>query len=91
MDDYNYYSTNEDPEEDTDQNDYEFMFTHDYLAATKAKSLLEDQVIHDEDNNIEDTLSEHNDNNIDYDKISESNITKLSPCVIVDNLNGPIR
>ncbi|CAG8560719.1 2093_t:CDS:2 [Cetraspora pellucida] len=40
-----YYSTYESLEENwnADPNDHEFMFTHDYLAATKARNLLEDQ------------------------------------------------
>ncbi|RIB01239.1 hypothetical protein C2G38_2296925, partial [Gigaspora rosea] len=85
----------EDESWNTDLNDYEFMFTHDYLAATKARSLLEDQVIQDEDNDIGDTLSEHDDDDdddddTDYEEIPETKATKLSPCVIVDNLNGAI-
>ncbi|CAG8624417.1 2418_t:CDS:2, partial [Scutellospora calospora] len=59
--------------------------------ATKAKSLLEDQVIQDKDNNIRDTLSKHDDDNdTDYKEISETKATKLSPCIIVDNLNSAI-
>ncbi|CAG8703187.1 11338_t:CDS:2 [Cetraspora pellucida] len=40
------YSMYESPEEEswsTDPNDQEFMFTHDYLAATNARSLLEER------------------------------------------------
>ncbi|CAG8760827.1 12077_t:CDS:1, partial [Racocetra persica] len=48
MDDYyDYFSTYENPEEEswnTDLNDQKFMFTHDFLAATKARSLVEDQI-----------------------------------------------
>ncbi|CAG8740451.1 7496_t:CDS:2, partial [Gigaspora rosea] len=53
----------EDESWNTDLNDHEFMFTHDYLAATKARN---------------------------YEEIPETKATKLSPCVIVDNLNGAI-
>ncbi|CAG8794805.1 17090_t:CDS:2, partial [Racocetra fulgida] len=46
MEEYYDYSAYEDPEEETwntDPNDQKFVFTHDYLAATRAKDLLEDQ------------------------------------------------
>ncbi|KAF0561676.1 hypothetical protein F8M41_021009 [Gigaspora margarita] len=78
-----YYSTYKNLEEENwniDPNDHEFMFTHDYLATTKARNLLEDQVIQDEDNDIGDTLSEHDDDdNTDCEEIPETKATKLSP------------
>ncbi|CAG8760280.1 7290_t:CDS:2 [Cetraspora pellucida] len=71
------------------------MFTHDYLAATNARSLLEDQVIHDEDNNIEENIlseDENEDNDdMDYEKILEAKKTNLSSCIVIDNLDGAIR
>ena len=96
MEEYCDYSAYEGLEEETwstDQNDQEFVFTHDYLVATRAEDLLEDQVMQDEDNDIEDTLSVHNDDDdddMDYDEIPEITTKKRSPCVIVDNLNGVI-
>ncbi|KAF0502928.1 hypothetical protein F8M41_019723 [Gigaspora margarita] len=54
----NYCSRLEDPEENwiTDQNDQEF--THDYLAATKIRSLLEDQIIENKEGDVENMLLE---------------------------------
>ncbi|KAF0485175.1 hypothetical protein F8M41_022861 [Gigaspora margarita] len=43
----------------TDQNDQEF--THDYLAATKVRSLLEDQIIKNEEGDVENILLEDKD------------------------------
>ncbi|KAF0519066.1 hypothetical protein F8M41_016694 [Gigaspora margarita] len=85
----NYCFRLEDPEENwiTDQNDQEF--THDYLAATKIRSLLEDQIIENEEDDVENMLLEDEDD--ESYEILEVKILKRSSCVIFDNLNGEIK
>ncbi|KAF0471047.1 hypothetical protein F8M41_025285 [Gigaspora margarita] len=57
----NYCSRLENPEKNwiINQNDQEF--THDYLAATKVRSLLEDQIIENEEGDVENILLEDED------------------------------
>ncbi|KAF0540771.1 hypothetical protein F8M41_006246 [Gigaspora margarita] len=54
----NYCSRLETPEENwiTDQNNQEF--THDYLAVTKVRSLLDNQIIENEEGDVENILPE---------------------------------
>ncbi|CAG8478003.1 12737_t:CDS:2 [Acaulospora morrowiae] len=84
-----YSSKLEDPEENwiTDRDDQEF--THDYLAATKVRSLLEDQIIENEEGDVENMLPE--DEEDEKHEIPEVETKKRSPCVIFDNLNGEVK
>ncbi|KAF0483983.1 hypothetical protein F8M41_023146 [Gigaspora margarita] len=79
----NYCSRLEDPEENwiTDQNDQ--GFTHDYLATTKIRSLLEDQIIENEEGDVKNMLLENEDN--ESYKIPEVKTLKQSSCIIFDN------
>ena len=93
MDDYYdfyNYSTHEDLEESqsTDQNDQALI--QDYLAAMKARSLLEDQIIQEEEEEeVENTLSEDSEDDTDHE-IPPIETKKRTPCVIVDNSKGEI-
>ena len=66
---YNYfmYKSPEEESWSTDPNDQELMFTHDYLAATNTRSLLEEYVIHKDSNIEEDILLKDNDDENDVD------------------------
>ncbi|CAG8671059.1 2363_t:CDS:2, partial [Ambispora gerdemannii] len=85
------YFTDEDLEESWSTSQNDLIFTHDYIAAMKARNLLEDQIyleIQDEED-IEKILPEDNndekeEHNIDR-KIPVIETKKQSPCIIVDN------
>ncbi|KAF0469181.1 hypothetical protein F8M41_025638 [Gigaspora margarita] len=69
------------------QNDQ--AFAYDYLAATKVRSLLEDQIIENKEGDVENILLEDKDNK-SYE-IPEVKILKWSSCIIFDNLNREIK
>ncbi|CAG8705852.1 15673_t:CDS:2, partial [Gigaspora rosea] len=76
----NYCSRLEDPEENwiTDQNNQEF--THDYLATTKVRSLLENQIIENEEGDVENMLLKDEDD--ESYEIPEVKTLKRSSCLI---------
>ncbi|KAF0398423.1 hypothetical protein F8M41_009823 [Gigaspora margarita] len=85
----NYCSRFENPEENwiTDQNNQEF--THDYLAATKVRKLLENQIIENKEDDVEYILPK--DEEDESHEIPEVKTLKWSPCIIFDNLNEEIK
>ncbi|CAG8468112.1 22132_t:CDS:1, partial [Cetraspora pellucida] len=72
---------------DYSSNDHEF--THNYLAVMKVRSLLKNQIIQNNEDNVENILSEDKEDDKSYE-ISEVKTKKQSLCVIFNNAKEEI-